>query len=63
MGLRGVEMLLALREEVRHLLDVQLVAFPQSGLVTHGGAAELMAEALRLGVEVVGGLDPGRDRR
>jgi len=57
-GLRGVEMLLALREEVRHLLDVQLVAFPQSGLVTHKGAAELMAEALRLGVEVVGGLDP-----
>jgi cytosine/creatinine deaminase len=57
-GLRGVETLLALREEARHLADVQLVAFPQSGLVTHRGAAELVEEALRLGVEVVGGLDP-----
>jgi cytosine deaminase len=57
-GLRGLEALLALREEVRHLADIQLVAFPQSGLVSHRGAAELVEEALRLGVEVVGGLDP-----
>lgn len=57
-GLRGVEMLLALREQVRHLADIQLVAFPQSGLVTHPGAAQLLNEALAMGVEVVGGLDP-----
>jgi cytosine/creatinine deaminase len=57
-GLRGVETLLGLREEARHLADVQLVAFPQSGLVSHRGAAELVEEALRQGVEVVGGLDP-----
>jgi cytosine/creatinine deaminase len=57
-GLRGVEMLLTLREQVRHLADIQLVAFPQSGVVTHPGAAELLNEALSLGVEAIGGLDP-----
>ena len=57
-GLRGVEMLLSLREQVRHLAQIQLVAFPQSGVVTHPGAVELLNEALSLGVEAIGGLDP-----
>jgi cytosine deaminase len=57
-GLAHVEALLALREEVRDRIDIQLVAFPQSGLVSHPGAAELMDEALTMGVDVVGGLDP-----
>jgi cytosine deaminase len=57
-GLAHVEALVALRAEVRDLVDVQLVAFPQSGVVSHPGAAELMDEALHLGCDVVGGLDP-----
>jgi cytosine/adenosine deaminase-related metal-dependent hydrolase len=58
-GLSGVEALLALREGVADLVDIELVAFPQSGVITAPGVAELLDEALRLGCDVVGGLDPG----
>ncbi|RMI29911.1 amidohydrolase [Nocardia stercoris] len=62
-GLRGVE---AVREAAaRHAdrVDVQLVAFPQGGLLARPGTAELLEAALADGVEVVGGLDPaGYDR-
>ncbi len=57
-GLRHVEAMLALREDFRGAADLQLVAFPQTGLLTVPGTAELMEAALKLGVETVGGLDP-----
>jgi cytosine/adenosine deaminase-related metal-dependent hydrolase len=57
-GLSGLDALLALRAEVAHLLDIQIVAFPQSGVVTHAGAAGLLEEAVRAGADLVGGLDP-----
>lgn len=52
------EKLLALREELRGIMDIQLVAFPQSGLLRTPGAEEWVDEALRMGCDVVGGLDP-----
>lgn len=55
-GLAHAETLLGLREEVRGRVDLQLVAFPQGG--TRGRVPELLEEALRLGVDAVGGLDP-----
>lgn len=58
LGLRHVEAMLALRERYADLVDMQFVVFPQTGLVSRSGTAELMREALRLGVENVGGLDP-----
>ena len=62
-GLDGVE---AVRTAVARLdgrVDVQQVAFPQHGLLTNPGTAELLDEALRQGVETVGGIDPaGVDR-
>ncbi|MGP3935491.1 amidohydrolase [Nonomuraea sp. KM88] len=60
-GLRGVE---AVREAAaRSPLDVRQVAFPQHGVLTNPGTAELLEEALKGGVEAVGGLDPaGIDR-
>ena len=57
-GLAGVEALLELREALRDRLDIQLVAFPQSGILSSPGTAEFMDAALESGVEVVGGLDP-----
>ena len=57
-GLTGVEALLELREALRDRLEIQLVAFPQSGILASPGTAELMEAALQSGVEVVGGLDP-----
>lgn len=57
-GLRHVEAMQQLRETYRDLIDLQLVVFPQTGLISRPGTAELMREAMALGVENVGGLDP-----
>jgi cytosine deaminase len=57
-GLAHVEALLALRETWRDLIDMQFVAFPQTGLLCRPGTTDLMREAMRMGVETVGGLDP-----
>ncbi len=56
LGLRGVEAMLELREAYRGVVQMQLVAFPQEGIFQAPGIAELMEEALRLGVDVVGGI-------
>ncbi len=57
-GLGGVTALLALREEFRGRADLQLVAFPQTGMLIQPGTAALMEEAVKLGVDAVGGIDP-----
>lgn len=57
-GLRHVQAMQELRERYRDLIDLQLVVFPQTGLISRPGTAELMREAMALGVENVGGLDP-----
>jgi cytosine/creatinine deaminase len=54
--LRALRALIDLREEVRGLIDLQLVAFPQQGIFGFDGGRELMAEAVRLGADVVGGI-------
>jgi cytosine deaminase len=57
-GLSHVEALLELREAYRDVVEMQFVAFPQSGLLIQPGTVELMERALEMGVETVGGLDP-----
>lgn len=54
-GMVGVETLLELRDEYRDLLDLQIVAFPQEGILKSRGTLELMEQAMRLGADVVGG--------
>ncbi len=54
-ALRGLEAILELRDELRHLVDIQIVAFPQEGISEEPGTEDLMREALRLGADVVGG--------
>jgi cytosine/adenosine deaminase-related metal-dependent hydrolase len=62
-GLAGIEGVMATRERYRDAVDIEIVAFPQSGMLVRPGTVELMEAALRLGAEVVGGLDPaGIDR-
>ncbi len=56
--LSGLHALLEVREAARHHVDIQIVAFPQSGIVTLPGAADLLDNAVRDGAELVGGLDP-----
>ena len=54
--LQAVEALLHVREKVKPYLDLQLVAFPQDGVLRSPGALELLDRALRMGVDVVGGI-------
>jgi cytosine deaminase len=54
--LEGVIPLLALREELRGVVDLQVVAFPQDGLLRDPGAEDLVREAVDLGADVVGGI-------
>jgi cytosine deaminase len=57
-GLRSLETILAVREDYRDVIDIQLVAFPQSGILKSPGTPDLLDEAIRLGADLVGGLDP-----
>lgn len=52
--LLGVETALTIRDEYRELLDLQVVAFPQEGIIKAPGVFELMEEAMRMGAGVVG---------
>ena len=57
-GLRHVEALLEVRAAFAHAADFQIVAFPQYGVLAAPGTFELMDEALAMGADVVGGIDP-----
>lgn len=62
-GLRLVEGVQETREKLRGIIDIEIVAFPQSGLMVMPGTLELLEEALSNGCEVLGGIDPcGIDR-
>lgn len=57
-GLRHLEGVLRTREALRGLMDIQIVAFPQSGLLGRPGTDALLDQALAAGADVLGGLDP-----
>lgn len=57
-GLWGIEGVMETRDRLRDAAFVEIVAFPQSGLLRRPGTLELMDRALAMGAEVVGGLDP-----
>lgn len=62
-GLKALETILGIREEYKGIIDIQLVAFPQSGILKSPRTQELMDEAIVMGADLVGGLDPlGFDR-
>ncbi len=54
--LLAVRALLEVKRQVAPYLDLQLVAFPQDGLLRAPGAMANLKRALDLGVEVVGGI-------
>ncbi|MGW4996360.1 amidohydrolase [Streptomyces hydrogenans] len=58
-GLAGVEGLAEARRRLAHALDVQIVAFPQHGVIRTPGTARLLEEGARRGVvDMIGGIDP-----
>ncbi len=54
--LEGIHALLQARAEWADAITIEIVAFPQDGIVKEPGAAGLVAEAVRLGADVVGGI-------
>lgn len=62
-GLSMVEGVWQTRDALKGIIDIEIVAFPQSGVMVMPGTVELLDEALRQGCEVLGGIDPcGIDR-
>ncbi|MBP9044196.1 MAG: amidohydrolase family protein [Spirochaetes bacterium] len=54
--LEGVKALIKAREEFKNVVEMQVVAFPQDGVVKEAGAYDLMKQAMDLGADVVGGI-------
>ncbi len=54
--LEGVKALIRAREDFKEIVDIQVVAFAQDGIVREPGAADLVREAMLLGADVVGGI-------
>ncbi|MDR5801547.1 amidohydrolase family protein [Caballeronia sp. LZ001] len=54
--LLAVEALLEVKRRVKPYLDLQLVAFPQDGVLRSAGAFENLKRSIALGVDVVGGI-------
>ena len=52
----GLKALLKARDEFKGIVDVQVVAFPQDGVVREPGTVKLIQQAMDLGADVVGGI-------
>ena len=62
-GLSVLEGVLHTRETLRDMVEIEIVAFPQSGLMIRPGTLDLLDRAMTMGADLVGGLDPcGIDR-
>ncbi|WP_067710713.1 amidohydrolase family protein [Nocardia yamanashiensis] len=57
-GLEKMEGVLAAREHYADAADVQIVAFPQVGILLEPGVVDLLDAALRAGADLIGGIDP-----
>ncbi|MGU7784665.1 amidohydrolase family protein [Burkholderia sp. PU8-34] len=57
-GLRYLDGVLGTRQALADTLDMQIVAFPQSGMLIRPGTVELLSRALDAGADVLGALDP-----
>jgi cytosine deaminase len=55
-NLVALRALLELRDEVRDIVDLRLIAFPQDGILSFPNGKDLMREAMRLGCDVIGGI-------
>lgn len=55
-GFAGFETILQLKEEYKDMVDMQVVAFPQEGVIKAPGTEEMMHQAMDMGADVVGGI-------
>jgi len=57
-GLAHFDGVMATRAAFKDSLTMQVVAFPQSGMLIRPGTVALLEEAIKLGADCLGGLDP-----
>ncbi|NLY67320.1 MAG: amidohydrolase family protein [Tissierellia bacterium] len=60
----ALKAMLELREELKDIVEIQIVAFPQEGMYTYKGGRDLVEEALKMGADAVGGIphyEPARE--
>ncbi|MDD1979674.1 amidohydrolase family protein [Pseudomonas tussilaginis] len=57
-GLSNLHAVMEAREKWRGIVDIELVAFPQAGVMSCPGTADVLEAAIRDGAEVIGGIDP-----
>lgn len=62
-SLTALDALLELRDRVRDVVGLQVVAFPQEGIVSFPDGAALLEEAVRRGADVVGAIPHYEDTR
>ncbi|WHY76608.1 amidohydrolase family protein [Neobacillus sp. WH10] len=55
-GMTGFEVVMGLKEKYKDLVDMQVVAFPQEGILKAPGTEEMMYKAMEMGADVVGGI-------
>ena len=58
LGLRNLHEILKVRERFHDLVTIEIVAFPQSGILRSPGTADLLDAAIAEGADLLGGLDP-----
>ena len=55
-SLIAMETLIELREELRDVADIQIVAFPQEGILSYPNGKQLMIDAVKMGADCVGAI-------
>lgn len=54
--LTALKAMIEVKEELAEFVNIQLVAFPQEGILSYPNGKELLEEAVKLGADVVGGI-------
>lgn len=57
-GLENLHTIMEVRDQWRDRVHIELVAFPQAGVMSCPGTVQILEAAARAGVDVVGGIDP-----
>jgi cytosine deaminase len=60
----ALKAMLEMKEELKDIVDIQIVSFPQQGMYTYKGGVDLVEEALKMGADIVGGIphyEPARE--
>lgn len=55
-SLTAMETMAELREELRDVMEIQIVAFPQEGILSYPNGKQLMRDAVKLGADCVGAI-------